>query len=87
MHAFLTNLISDVMLPVFVVMILCAIAGAKPEPIVKGMLDIAVSLINNLFKLAMAIVGGLFGAKHQIPDKSQPTPQYPKRRRTGSGTL
>ena len=86
MHAFLTNLISDIMLPLFVIMILCAIAGAKPEPIVNGVIDIVVSLITGIFKLAMAIVSGLvtvlIGARHRSQDKSKPASEYPKRRRT-----
>jgi hypothetical protein len=48
------------MLPLFIVMILCTIAGARPEPVVKGILDLLVSVVVGFFRLAGLVIAAIF---------------------------
>lgn len=79
MDAFLINIVSAVMLPLFLIMILCTIAGAKPEPVVKGLFDVAVALIAGTFKLAMEIAGAGRAASRSTSRRRQPAPQRRRR--------
>lgn len=88
MDAILVNIVSTLMLPLFLVMILCAIAGAKPEPVVKALIDLLVTTVAGLFKLAGMIIEAAFGARRRRSRDSQgfssPCTEYPRRQRTGS---
>lgn len=79
MDAILTNIVSAAMLPLFLIMILCAIAGAKPEPVVKGLFEVAVALIAGTFKLVMEIAGAGRAASRSTSRRGQPAPQRLRR--------
>lgn len=56
MEWFLQNVVSPLLLPLFIIMLLCAIAGAKPESIVKMVLDAVVAIVSLLLQLLLALV-------------------------------
>jgi len=56
MDAILIHIVSTLMLPLFIVMILCTIAGTRPEPVVKGILDLLASVVVGFFRLARVII-------------------------------
>lgn len=74
MEGILTNFVSTLMLPVFVIMILCAMAGAKPEPIAKAFIDLITAIIVGLFKLAGQIIEALLRL-HRAPASDRTTPR------------
>jgi hypothetical protein len=74
----LTDIISELMLPLFVVMILCGIAGARPEPIVKGLLDLIGAIVMLPFKAIGAIWDFWREERRRAP--------RPSSRQTTSGT-
>ena len=85
MDAILTNIVSTLMLPLFIVMILCTIAGARPEPVVKGILDLLVSVVSGFFGLVGLIIKAIFAPrKRRSPTEqsnSNPDSDYPRRPR------
>lgn len=74
MQALLTNIVSTLMLPLFLIMILCLMAGARPEPVVKGFIDLGIALVTGSFKLAFAITKGIIellsDSKHKNKEAS-----------------
>ena len=78
MESILTNFVSTLMLPVFVIMILCVMAGAKPEPIAKAFIDLITAIVVGLFRLAGQIVGALLALR-----RPPATPRTNPRRQGG----
>ncbi len=74
MDSILTNFVSTLMLPVFVIMILCVMAGAKPEPIAKAFIDLITAIVVGLFRLAGQVIGALLS-----PRRPPSTPRTPRR--------
>jgi len=86
MDAILTNIVSTLMLPLFIVMILCTIAGARPEPVVKGILDLLGSVVVGFFRLAALLIQAIFGLRKRRSrtgqGNSNPDSSYPRRPRS-----
>lgn len=65
MDAILTSIVSTIMLPLFLVMALCLIAGARPEPVVKAVVDLVIALIGGVVRMVVAIAGSLPAARRK----------------------
>jgi hypothetical protein len=63
METFLTGILSQLLLPVFVLMILCTIAGAKPDFVLRAFFDLIAAVVSGVFKLLETLVGAIFAPK------------------------
>src|SRR3990167_5333816 len=71
----LTDIVSILMLPIFVVMVFCAMAGAKPEPIIKGFLDLLCAAVALPFKMLRAILAFWYEERRRTPRPRPSTKQ------------
>lgn len=76
------NWLSPLLLPVFVIMILSTVAGARPEGVLKMLLDFTIEIVSLLFRLILQIVDSVsrlfFGKPGNQP--RLPRPKLPPRR-------
>ncbi len=56
MENIFTQILSAILLSMFLIMILCLMAGAKPEPVIKAFLDLIGTIFMALLKLAENLV-------------------------------
>jgi hypothetical protein len=66
----LQNILGPLMLPIFMLAILCMIAGARPEPIVGGFLSLLAAAITAVFRLLTTVIAAL-------RPRSYPPRRYP----------
>jgi len=86
MDAILIHIVSTLMLPLFVVMILCTIAGTRPEPVVKGILDLLVSVVVGCFRVARVVIEAILLPRRRRSQTEQGNAntdsRYPRRPRS-----
>lgn len=68
----LQNILGPMMLPVFMLAILCMIAGARPEPVVVGFLNVVAAAITGVIRLLGAVLNALFRAGTSAPRRYPP---------------
>lgn len=61
MHHLLVNFIGPLMLPVLMLCLLCMIGGARPEPIITGLIGLLSDLLRFAFQLIQAVLVALIG--------------------------
>jgi len=77
-HWFLTSVLSPLLLPVFMLMLLCMIAGARPESITLAFISMIGTLITGFFQMLVALVRAITPQRRYPPNKYPPT-KYPPR--------
>jgi hypothetical protein len=60
MDSILIQIVSTIMLPVFLIMILCAMAGQNSQPVIREIFGLFTTLIGLVFDLLKLIVSGFF---------------------------
>jgi hypothetical protein len=75
MDDWMCHLLSQLLLPIFLLMILVGMAGGKPEAVLKFVVSIAGKLVSGFLDLVVALAG-----KSSSPSR-RPGNDYPKRPR------
>lgn len=74
MHWLLVNVISALMLPLFMVATLCFVAGARPEPVMRGFLDMFASLLVAACRLLETLLRSLYEVWRSGSGRAAPRP-------------
>jgi hypothetical protein len=76
---FLMTVFSNFMLPLFMVASLCIIAGARPEPVITGLLSIVGSVVTSAFSLMRYVISACIACACG----TTPKPRVPRTPRNG----
>jgi hypothetical protein len=71
-HWFLINILSPLLLPIFVIGLLCMIAGVRPEPIVAGCLNLFADVLRYGLSLVQMLLAALLKQKAVPPSRRRP---------------
>jgi hypothetical protein len=73
-HWMLVSILGPLMLPLFMMLTLCMIAGVKPEPVVGSFMSLLGAAIGGLIRLLSILLSAIF----RLPTRKYPPPRrYP----------
>jgi hypothetical protein len=75
-HWMLVSILGPLMLPVFMLITLCMIAGAKPEPIVGSFISLIGAVVVGCVRLLSMLLSAIFHVP--APRKYPPRPTHPR---------